>query len=311
MDSRGAGGTDDRASAAEWQRIHSGAKRRSRCPPQGDDPKPAFVALDLQKNRVNPPGPADIDHDATLAALLAPGTDIDRFDATKGATIEGIVVRVKAGSKETCNCHATNPIDQDTHIELALSGSATRIQRVVVEVTPRIRKQMKDAGQDWSTKAFQGQDRADGIVGKWLRITGWLFFDDIHLRIAENTNPGGSNNVRATCWEIHPVTALEVLDSPPAGAHELHPDLLAQLQKAQVKTIATSPALREEIARRNDSLLKKYGDEAVREAEEEDKRTTDARGNQEGPIAAQLMMASSRFPISSTAAGSQHKPSVV
>ena len=243
----------------------------SRCPPQGDDPKPAFVALDLQKNRVNPPGPGDIDHDATLAALLAPGTDIDRFDATKGATIEGIVVRVKAGSKETCNCHATNPIDQDTHIELALSGSATRVQRVVVEVTPRIRKQMKDAGQDWSTKAFQGQDSADGIVGKWLRITGWLFFDDIHLRIAENTNPGGPNNVRATCWEIHPVTALEVLDSPPAGAHELHPDLLAQLQKAQVKTIATSPALREEIARRNDSLLKKYGDEAVREAEEEAK----------------------------------------
>jgi hypothetical protein len=122
-------------------------------------------------------------------------------------------VRVKAGSKETCNCHATNPIDLDTHIELALSGSATRVQRVVVEVTPRIRKQMKDA----------------------------------------------------------PVTALEVLDSPPAGAHELHPDLLAQLQKAQVETIATSPALREEIARRNDSLLKKYGDEAVREAEEEAK----------------------------------------
>jgi hypothetical protein len=241
----------------------------SPCRPQGDDPKPSFIALDLQKNRASSPNAADIDHEVTLGAILAPGTDIDRFDATRGATIEGIVVRVKQGSRETCNCHASDPIDQDTHIELALSGSATPTQRVVVEVTPRIRKQMKNAGQDWSTRALQGEDGADGIVGKWLRITGWLFFDDIHLKIAENTNPGGSHNVRATCWEIHPVTALEVLSGPPPSAHELHPEVLAQLQRAQVKTLAQSPALREEIARRNGSLLKKYGDEAVREAEEE------------------------------------------
>jgi hypothetical protein len=243
----------------------------SPCRPQGDNSRPALIALDLQKNRVSPPGPAHIDPDVSLGAILSPGNDIDRFDATKGATIEGIVVRVKEGSKESCNCHATDPIDQDTHIEMALSGSATPTQRIVAEVTPRLRKQMKDAGQDWSTRAFQGEDGADGIVGKWLRITGWLFFDDIHLKVAENTNPGGPHNVRATCWEIHPITALEVLSGPPTGAHELHPELLAQLQKAQVKTLAQSPALREEIARRNDSLLKKYGDEAVREAEEEAK----------------------------------------
>ena len=38
-----------------------------------------------------------------------------------------------------------------------------------------------------------------------------------------------------------------------------------------MKALAQSPLLREEIARRNDALLKKYGAEAVREAEEEAK----------------------------------------
>ena len=241
----------------------------SPCRPQGDNPMPALISLDLQKNRANSPMPSDIDPDVTLGMILSPGTDIDRFDATRAATIEGIVVRVKEGSKETCNCHASSAIDRDTHIELALSDMATPTQRVVVEVTPRIRKQMKDAGIDWSTGALQGQGGADGIVGKWVRISGWLFFDDIHVSMAENTHPGGANNVRATCWEIHPVTTLQVLDTPPVAAHELDPSLLTQLQKAQVKTLERSPSLREEIARRNDSLLKKYGDEAVREAREE------------------------------------------
>jgi hypothetical protein len=239
------------------------------CLPQGDNPRPALIALDLQKNRATAPKAEEIDPDVKLGTMLSPGNDIDRFDPTKGATVEGIVVRVKQGSKETCNCHAQAPNDQDTHIELALSFDAPRTQRVVVEVSPRLRKQMKAARIDWSTAALQGQTEADGIVGKWVRITGWLFFDEIHLKISENTNPGGSNNIRATCWELHPITSLEVLETPPPSAHELHPDLLAHLQKAQVKTLAQSPSLREEIAKRNDALLKKYGDEAVREADEE------------------------------------------
>ena len=237
----------------------------TKCQPQGNDSNPAIIALDLQKNRPAGPTADDIDPDVTLAAMLAPGDDTSRFDGTKGATVEGIVIRVKTGSVESCNCDANTPIDQDTHIELALSAGATPIQRVVVEVTPRLRKQMKAAGVDWSTAALSGQNGAGGIVGKWVKITGWLFFDDVHVGVAENTNPGGKSNVRATCWEIHPITALDVLSSAPAEAFELHPSLLAQLQKAHAMTVARSPALRDRIAARKASVLKKYGEEAVRE----------------------------------------------
>lgn len=239
------------------------------CPEQGDSSRASVIALDVQKNRATVPAAGEIDGEVTLAAMLAPGNDIDRFDGTKGATVFGIVVRVKEGSVETCNCRAQDPIDRDTHVELALSAGAPAIQRVVTEVTPRFRKKMKDAGTDWSTAGLQGEGSSDGIVGKWVRITGWLFFDEPHEGISENTNPGGAHNVRATCWEIHPITALDVLDSPPPNAHELHPELLAQFQKAQAKTVARSPSRKEQIAKQRAALLKKYGENEVREEEEQ------------------------------------------
>jgi hypothetical protein len=239
------------------------------CPQQGDSSSASVIALDVQKNRATVPTAGDIDRDVTLGAMLAPGDDINRFDGNKGATVLGIVVRVKEGSVETCNCRAQDPIDRDTHIELALSADAPAIQRVITEVTPRFRKKMKDAGTDWSTGALQGEDGKGGIVGKWVRITGWLFFDEPHERISENTNPGGAHNVRATCWEIHPITALDVLDAPPPNAHELHPELLSQFQKAQAKTVARSPSLREQIAKQHAALLKKFGAKEVREEEEQ------------------------------------------
>ena len=105
------------------------------CKPEGSSSNPAVIALDLQKNRATVPTAEAIDPDVTLAAMLSPGNDVGRFDATKGAIVEGIVIRVKEGSIETCNCKAKDPIDRDTHLELALSAGAPATQRVIVEVT--------------------------------------------------------------------------------------------------------------------------------------------------------------------------------
>jgi hypothetical protein len=38
-----------------------------------------------------------------------------------------------------------------------------------------------------------------------------LFFDGEHEHQAENTEPDGDRNWRATAWEIHPITSLEVV----------------------------------------------------------------------------------------------------
>jgi hypothetical protein len=48
-----------------------------------------------------------------------------------------------------------------------------------------------------------------------VRITGWLFFDEAHLHEATNTDPNdnaGNKNWRSTCWEIHPITSIQVIN---------------------------------------------------------------------------------------------------
>jgi hypothetical protein len=172
----------------------------------GKTPAPPMQALNLLKNRFTAPTPADLDSRATLDALLAPGDDTGRFDEKRGAVIVGFVTDVQVGGEETTNCDAVSLVYRDTHIRIALSAGAPENQRVVVEVTPRWREAMQAAGVDWSTPGL-----ARALVGRSVRVRGWLLFDSEHAKQSENTNPGGSNNWRATAWEIHPVTALEVL----------------------------------------------------------------------------------------------------
>ncbi|MCA1613350.1 MAG: hypothetical protein LC800_04155 [Acidobacteria bacterium] len=78
---------------------------------------------------------------------------------------------------------------------------------MVVEVTPRTRRAASGRGLDWSQ---EGLRRA--LDGRRCRIAGWLLFDREHEGEAENTAPGREGNWRATAWEIHPATRIEVLE---------------------------------------------------------------------------------------------------
>ena len=166
--------------------------------------------LNQLKNRYTVPKDDQIDHSITLSALLAPGDDKTRWNSTSGAEITGFVLDVKPGGKETCNCSKTDPVHTDTHIELVLNSTDTLgTQSVVVEVTPRLRAIMEADGTDWSTKTLRTQYRH-----KWAKVSGWMAFDSQHANAAENTNPGGANNWRASAWEIHPVTDIQVIRTP-------------------------------------------------------------------------------------------------
>jgi hypothetical protein len=116
------------------------------------------------------------------------------------------VTDVRVGGKETTNCEATDPKYRDTHIRIARTADAPDNQRVVIEVTPRWRQAMAAAGTDWSTSAL-----AVTLVGHKVRVRGWMLFDKEHAQESENINPGNPKNWRATVWEIHPITVLEVL----------------------------------------------------------------------------------------------------
>ena len=112
------------------------------CPPAGDARNPQVRQLNLLKNRDAAPTQQQMDAGVTLEAMLAPGHDLNRFDENRGASIQGIVVRVLPGGVETVNCHARDFAHRDTHIELALSPTAVPTDRVIVEVTPLWRQLM-------------------------------------------------------------------------------------------------------------------------------------------------------------------------
>jgi hypothetical protein len=186
------------------------------CPMTGDAKQPEAIELNPLKNRYTDPQQSDFDGTVTLAAILQPGNDEGRWSTAKAAELTGFVYNVKVGGNETCNCHASDPPHRDTHVELTLDDSPESTapsRRVIVEVTPRIRRAMQATGVDWSTAGLQ-----QAILHKWIKVQGWMFFDAEHANASENTNPNGTSNWRATAWEIHPITSLQVVDAQSASA---------------------------------------------------------------------------------------------
>lgn len=158
--------------------------------------------LNLLKNRSVQP--TIINTAITAAALIAPGADTDRWSTDDGAEIDAYVVNIKPGGAESVNCQATDPKWKDTHIELGLTRDAPANARIVVEITPRWRAAQAAVGVDWSTATLRK------LIGQRVTVRGWMFFDGEHVNAAETTHPHGAHNWRATAWEIHPITAIEV-----------------------------------------------------------------------------------------------------
>jgi hypothetical protein len=181
------------------------------CPIKGDAKSARVQSLNVLKRRMTTPESTDVDSKVTLVAMVAPGEDVSRFDTNKAATISGYVADVKVSGVESVNCHTHNPKYRDTHIELTLDPMHySENKHVIIEVTPQWRQAMAAKGVDWNTSTLRQQ-----LLGRWIKVTGWLLYDEEHTNAAENTNPGGRKNWRATVWEIHPITDIQVLPGKP------------------------------------------------------------------------------------------------
>ena len=182
------------------------------CGPAGDAVSSGIQALNLLKNRDTAPGM--VNAAITLPALLQPGGDASRFISNDGAEFEAIIYDVLVGGVETANCHATDALNRDTHIELVLDATHTApAQRIIAEITPRWRTVMAASGVDWSTSAL-----LKALKGRRVRLRGWMLYDFEHADESENTAPGRTGNWRASAWEVHPITAITVLPNAPLDA---------------------------------------------------------------------------------------------
>jgi hypothetical protein len=174
------------------------------CPPSGLPLTPARAEAHRLKNRTTLPQSSDFDSMVTLEAMLEKGHDEKRWSQTRAARIEGYVVSVGKAGIELANCYS--PCRRDIHINLALRTNAPAGEQVVVEVTPNLQRSSSSIGTDWSEETLQRT-----LVGRWCRFQGWLFFDREHAKESTNTFEQGSDVWRATAWEIHPVTKIEVV----------------------------------------------------------------------------------------------------
>jgi hypothetical protein len=180
------------------------------CPINGSA-KPGGRAyyLNEHKNRYNFPVKSDYDTTVTLEKMLH-SADPNEFSEEKAAIVTAYVYDVKVGGVETCNCKTENPDYRDTHIELVLSGEQNGPeQRVIAEITPRLRAIMAEK-EDWSTPAIRQKYK-----GHRVQIAGWLTYDTEHELEAFANDPQdatGRSNWRGTCWEVHPITSIKIVD---------------------------------------------------------------------------------------------------
>ena len=189
------------------------------------------------KNRWSVPTAGQFDPRVTLAALLQPGRDERRWDSRKAGRIVGFVASVSPGgisSGESCNCKAKAAIDGDTHIDVFSSDARADLKdpskKIIVEVTPRIRELMAAQGIDWSSSTLESR-----LKGKWVEFEGWLFFDPDHRTGSVHSDPNETQNPeknwRASGWEIHPITAIRVLNGRPGNLGNLFAPRAMRLQK--------------------------------------------------------------------------------
>jgi hypothetical protein len=176
------------------------------CGPTGDG---GDADTNERKNRTDVPSAYhDITFDA-IASLAYPVAAKSRADWTADqlaqiAPYEGTSVRVigylaavkpqTGGSGESTNCHWTQADEVDWHVALVSQAGQGEPTAVVVETTPRIR--LNHPG--WKPESLAPWVKSDQPV----RISGWVMLDPEHRNHL--------NKYRATLWEIHPITEIEV-----------------------------------------------------------------------------------------------------
>jgi hypothetical protein len=207
------------------------------CGPRGDD---VDDGTNLHKNRADIPVTS---HLITLDAIRSlPDTALWRFNNRKHwtradsalvmpyegipVTVEGFfeIVKPQATSApkppdqvgESTNCHSWSEDDTDWHMALVASPSEPEERAVVVEPTPRIKR--NQAG--WipteivklAVRKSPSAPRNEAGAAR-VRVTGFLLLDPVHpthIRGHCTSACDTKTFFRATLWEVHPVTRIEV-----------------------------------------------------------------------------------------------------
>lgn len=134
-------------------------------------------------------------------------------------TVEGYfeIVKPQAGNTESPNCHSSLEQDTDWHMALVADPSETEERAVVVEPTPRVKRNHPGwtpaKAEALAVRSSPAAPRNEAGAAR-VRVTGFLMLDPVHpahIRGDCKSNCASKPFYRATLWEVHPVTRIEVL----------------------------------------------------------------------------------------------------
>lgn len=177
------------------------------CPPQGDASKAKLKRLNEAKARVDEVSDDDVDDTVTMEGLSEPGDDRLRWQDGQGVEITAYVIEVHDGGAASSNCHSPRSSEHDTILELAPTQDALdRAHRIYAVVSPQWRQAVAADRVDWSTGALRAH-----YLQRWVILRGWLLFNFEGTGTSLHTAAmPGPDITRATAWEIHPVTSIEL-----------------------------------------------------------------------------------------------------
>jgi hypothetical protein len=161
------------------------------CGPEGNATNPRVQELNINKNRTDIPS----------SYVAISWNDAKNLPPSKVSEIQGAPVtvigylsnKVNVEGAESTNCDLTQPDEVDWHMYLTAGPNHLVKQALIVETTPRTRPLHK-----WTTEMLGKYVNTDQKV----RISGWLLYDFEHIDVI--------GKERATVWEIHPITRIEV-----------------------------------------------------------------------------------------------------
>jgi hypothetical protein len=164
------------------------------CGPEGDATSQAAQKLNDNKNRTDVPGQTEYVEIAWDDLKNLPKNRVSDFEGAP-VTVIGFLshqIKVETGGEST-NCHLHANAEVDWHIYLTKSPAQGIRDAIIVETTPRTRP-----SHTWTTTMLHPLVDARTQV----RIGGWLMYDFEHT--------GVIGTQRATVWEVHPITRIEV-----------------------------------------------------------------------------------------------------
>lgn len=193
--------------------------------PQGEIvPKKGLVKFPTSDNCNNGRAVSVVGY-VTEVLILACGIAAEKINEKSGYERVTLVPRLRRRGVESANCYVADETLCTTQIFVTPEPNLLREKGrnvFVMNVTERSRLLAKEnylksnIGNDWSTVTLR--DKIKGIKGKWVRFSGWLFFNQNYRErawVSDPNNKIGKSNDRETSWTLHPVMGIEVGVPPP------------------------------------------------------------------------------------------------